>query len=132
MSVTVANVGGSMTGGSNLVLSYSGSPSVGKASFVTPSHARLTPRTVDFLVSQAVTTTKDPGVGRGGMKITYGDRQTVEGCCDTQQGAVIIDLGVRWHLNQPAILVDGAIQLLQGLVFTAAFIDAVKKGTLPS
>lgn len=132
MSVTVANVGGTATGGSTVVLTYQGNPLINKATFSTPDDSRLTPRKVDFLVTQATTTAKDPGVGRGGFKITYGDRTTEEGCCGVQQGSVIIDLGVRWALNQPESLVDEAIDMLQGLVFNTAFIDAVKKGVLPS
>lgn len=131
MSVTVANVGGTMTGGANVVLSPAGLVG-GKSSFTTPSHSRLTPQTVDILMTPAKTTSADPGVARGGLKITFGDRQTAEGCCTVQQGSVIIDLGVRWSLNQPEALVDDAIELLQGLVFNSAFIDAVKKGTLAS
>lgn len=132
MTVTVANVGGSMTGGSSVALTYQGNPQVGKATFSHPNNTRLTPRVVDFLVTPAVTTSKDPGVGRGGLKITFGDRQTEEGCCNVQQGSVIIDVGVRWALNQPESLVDDAIALLRAVLFNTAFTDAVKKGTLPS
>jgi hypothetical protein len=132
MAVTVANVGGTMTGGSNVVLTHQSNPLAGKASFYTPDNTRLTPRTVDFLTSPAATTSKDPGVARGGLKITMGDRTTEEGCCTVQQGNVIIDVGVRWSLNQPEALVDDGIELLQALVFSTAFIDAVKKGNLPS
>lgn len=132
MTVTVANVGGTMTGGSDVVLRYGGNPLAGKASFTTPDHTRLTPRTVDFLTAAAVTTPKDPGVARGGFKITYGNRVSSAECCDVQQGVVIIDVGVRWHLNQPESLVDGGLSLLKSLTFNAAFIDAIKKGTLPS
>lgn len=131
MSVTVANVGGSMTGGSSVVLSYSGSPGYGKASFTTPTNTRLAPRTVDFLMTPAKSTASDPGVARGGVKITFADRTSTEGCCTVQAGSVIIDLAVRWSLNQPETLVDDAIDVLQALTFNAAFIDAVKKGTLP-
>jgi hypothetical protein len=44
---------------------------------------------------------------------------------------VIIDVGFRWPLSQPESLVDDAIKYLQALVFTSAFVDACKKGTLP-
>jgi hypothetical protein len=132
MSVTVANVGGTMTGGTSVALTYQGNLNAGKAVFTTPAHTRLAPRQVDFLVTQAVTTSKDPGVGRGGVKITYGDRATEEGCCTVQQGSVIIDVGVRWPLNQPESLVDDAIDMLQALMFNAAFLDAVKKGVTPA
>lgn len=131
MSVAVGNVGGTLTGGSTVTLSYVGSPTSGKASFITSASSRLAPRQVDFLTSPARTTASDPGVARGGLKVTFGDRQTSEGCCTVQAGNVIIDLGVRWSLNQPEQLLDDAIELLQGLVFTTEFIAAVKKGALP-
>lgn len=132
MSVSVANVGGTLTGGTTEVLTYQGNPLVGKASFTAPGHSRLAPRVVDFHVTQAATTSKDAGVGRGGLKVTFGDRQVEEGCCTIQQGSVIIDLNVRWPLNQPETLLDAALDYLQSLVFTTAFTDAVKKGTLPN
>lgn len=132
MTITVANVGGTMTGGASVVLTAQANPAIGKASFITPLHTRLKPHVVDILVTQAVTTPKDPGVGRGGFKITIGDRTTEEGCCTVQQGSVIIDVGVRWPLNQPEALVDEALALLRALPFNTAFTDAVKKGILPT
>lgn len=132
MSVVVNNVGGTLTGGASQTLASAGSTQPGKASFVLPSHTRLAARTVDFLSTAARTTPTDPGVARGGLKITFSDRQTEEGCCNVQAGSVIIDLGVRWSLNQPESLLDDAIEELQALVFNASFIAAVKSGILPS
>lgn len=132
MSLSIANVGGTLTGGSTVLLTFAGSPQPGKASYVAPDHTRLAQRTVDFLATQAVTTAKDPGVARGGLKITFGDRQTSGECCSVQQGSVIIDVGVRWSLNQPEALADDAVKLLQAVVFSPAFINAVKKGLIPS
>jgi hypothetical protein len=132
MTLSVANVGGTLTGGSTVNLAFAGIVNAQKASFVAPTHTRLAGRQVDVLSTPAVTTAKEPGVARGGLKITFSDRQTEEGCCTVQQGSVIIDVGVRWSLNQPEALVDDAIEYLQALVFNAAFTDAVKKGILPA
>lgn len=132
MSLVVANVGGTLTGGASENLTNIGSNVVGKSSFVLDAHTRLSHRQVDLLTTPAKTTPSDPGVARGGLRITFGDRQAVDGCCTVQQGSVIIDVGVRWSLNQPEALVDGAIEQLQALVFTTAFINAVKKGVLPA
>lgn len=132
MSLVVSNVGGTLTGGANQTLSSGGIPTPGKAVFFTPTHSRLAVREVDFLTTPAKTTATDPGVARGGLKITYGDRQSTEGCCTVQAGSVIVDVGVRWSLNQPESLVDDAISELQALVFTPAFIAAVKQGVLPT
>lgn len=132
MSITLANVGGTLTGGASQTFTYAGSPVAGKVSYVSPTHGRLTPRQLDLTMSQATTTQTDPGVARSGAKITYGDRLVEEGCCSVSQGGVIIDLGLRWSLNQPSTLVDEAIEALQALVFNASFIDALKKGILPN
>lgn len=131
MTQVVNNVGGTLTGGDSVNLTFIGLTG-GKASFVSPDHTRLAGRQVDVLASPAKTTAADPGVARGGLKITFSDRQTSEGCCTVTQGSVIIDVGVRWPLSQPEALVDEAIEYLQALVFTQSFIDAVKKGILPS
>lgn len=131
MSLTVANVGGTLTGGASVNLAFAGMVNAQKASFVLPTHTRLSGRQVDVLSTPAATTAKDPGVARGGLKITMSDRQTEEGCCTVSQGSVIIDVGVRWSLNQPEALVDEAIENLRALVFTQAFMDSVKKGILP-
>lgn len=132
MSLTIANVGGSLTGGENVALTYAGNQTGTKASYVTPDHTRLTPQTVDFLMTPAKTTAADPGVARGGMKIVFADRQTAEGCCTVQAGSVIIDLGVRWSLNQPETLLDDAWELFKAAVFNAATLAAIKQGILPS
>lgn len=136
MNVTI---GATLTGGSTAVLTPAGLSAGGKASYTTPEHTRLTPRVVDFLVSAPVSpqvTKKNPnpapGVARAGLKISFANRTTAEGCCDVQQGTFIVDLGVRWPLNQPETLADDAIEYIQGLVFTTAFVNAVKLGTLPT
>lgn len=113
MSITVNNVGGTLSGGTSKVLSFAGNSTGTKASFIAPDHTRLAPRTVDFYSTPAKTTASDPGVARSGLKITLGDRLAEEGCCTVQMGAVIIDVGLRWSLNQPAELVDEAIEYLQ-------------------
>lgn len=126
MNVTI---GATLTGGSTLALSPAG-VTAGKSTFVTPSHTRLAPQTVEMTVGGS-STGSNP-VARTGVKITFADRQVEEGCCTVQEGSVIIDLGVRWSLNQPAALADDVIELLRGLVFTTQFADAVTKGILPS
>jgi hypothetical protein len=132
MSLIVANVGGTLTGGASVTLTNAGNSAGTKASFVTPTHTRLAPRTVDILMQPAKTTNADPGVARGGMKIAFGDRLTEEGCCTVNSGTVIIDVGVRWPLNQAESLVDDSLEMLQALVFSPAFIAAVKTGILPA
>lgn len=131
MSITVANVGGTMTGGSSVVLAFGGNTNGLKASYTAPTHDRLNPRTVDFLMTPARTTSSDPGVARAAMKIVLGNREVSEGCCGVQQGSVIFDVSSRWSLNQPDTLVDEGRDLLRAALFTAAFWDALKKGILP-
>lgn len=128
MNVTI---GATLTGGSTAVLTPAGI-SPGKSTFVAPDHSILTPETVDFTFTAPKTTPSDPGVSRTGMKVSFAARNDVEGCCTTQSGAVIVDLGVRWSLNQSDTLVDSVISYLRGLVYTTQFVDAVKKGVLPT
>lgn len=127
----LANVGGTMTGGSTVALTLSGiTPN--KASFTAPSHTRLSPRTVDVFFTPSETTAKDPGVARAGMKIYFADRTVEEGCCTVAAGSVIFDVSARWSLNQPETLVDDALEYLQSATFAAAFKDALVKGILPT
>jgi hypothetical protein len=131
MSITV-KVGATLTGGTDVVLSAAGLSAGGKASFVTPDHSRLEPRLVDFVVKAPTTTKNDPGVARTDLKIAFANRLQEEGCCTVQAGTVIVDASVRWPLGQPESLVDDVIALFRGLVYTAEFADAVKKGLLPA
>lgn len=132
MSVALTNVGGTLTGGSTVNLSFAGNSTGTKASFLAPTSTRLAPKQVDFYSNPAKTSATDPGVARGGLKITFADRQATEGCCGVQAGSVIIDLGIRWSLNQPESLLDAALDYLQSAVFSAEFISAVKTGALPA
>lgn len=131
MSVVLPNLGGTMTGGASATLASAGN-TAGKASFVTSDTSRLTPKTVDFLVTAAKSSSADPGVARSGLRITFANRTTEEGCCTVSAGLVGIDVNLRWHLSQPESLAEDAIEYLQSLVFTQAFKDALLKGTLPS
>lgn len=124
-------IGATLTGGSSVTLAPAGNLP-GKSTFVAPAHARLTPHTVEFTASGGTPSGDNPGVARTGMKITFADRQTAEGCCTVAAGAVILDLGVRWSLNQPDTLVDDVVSYLRGIVYTVAFVNAIKKGILPT
>lgn len=128
MNVTI---GATLTGGSVVALTPAGI-SPGKSTFVGPGHTILEPESVDFTFTPPKTTSSDPGTSRTGMKVSFANRTESEGCCTVQAGAVIVDLGVRWNLNQPTTLVDEVISYLRGLVYTTAFVDAVKKGVLPT
>lgn len=132
MSVTLSNVGGTLTGGSSLVLANAGQNNVaGKVAFYTPTHTRLAAREVDFYVGAAKTTTTDAGVARAAAKVTFANRDAVEGCCTVKAGSVIVDLGIRWSLNQPDTLVDDALNTMASIVNSPTFKDAIKKGLLP-
>lgn len=131
MSITLANLGGTITGGASATLSHQNTVD-GKASFTTSNHTRLTPEVVEFLTSAAKSTASDPGVARAQLRISLADRQVQEGCCTVQTGLVGVDVNVRWSLNQPESLVDEVLDYVQSLVFTTAFADMIKKGVLPS
>jgi len=129
MNVTT---GGSITGGTTVALTPAGLAAGNKATFVAPGHTRLEPRLVDFIVTPPKTSSTEPGTARSGLKIAFASRVQEEGCCTVSPGTVIFDVGIRWPLGQPETLVDEAIALLKGLVWTTAFADSIKKGTLPS
>jgi hypothetical protein len=132
MSIILANLGGSQTGGSSTTLSFQNSTN-GRATFTAPSHTRLTPQTIEFVTSTDKVSSADPGVARAQLRITFADRQTAEeGCCTVKAGLVAMDINVRWHMSQPETLVDIVIDYLQALAFSAEFADMIKKGTLPS
>lgn len=130
--MNLLNFGGTMTGGSTVALTPAGLSAGGKASYTTPTHTRLEPELVDFLVTPAKTSASEPGVARAGLKVSLANRETAEGCCDVKSGTVIIDVSVRWPLSQPESVVDAAIDYVQALVHSTSFVDAVKKGVLPT
>lgn len=131
MSLTLPNNGGTQTGGTNVVLISSGKTANGKSSFVLPTHNRLAAREVDFTVAAAKTTNTDAGVARAGAKIFLANRIEAADCCTVKAGSVIIDIGIRWSLNQDETLVDEAIGIAQSILYTEAFANAIKKGLLP-
>lgn len=131
MSLTLPNNGGTQTGGTSIALTSSGKTTNGKASFVLPTHSRLAAREVDFTVAAAKTTNTDAGVARAGAKILLANRIEAADCCTVKAGSVIIDIGIRWSLNQDETLVDEAIDIAQSILYTEAFANAIKKGLLP-
>ena len=125
--------GATLTGGSSVTLTPAGIQP-GRSVFVGPDHTRLTPRTVEFTTSQTPPSTKNkvPGVGRTGLKIRFAGHTATEGCCDAQMDEAVVDLGVRVGLTPNSdTLADAIIDYLKGVVYTAAFEDAVRKSILP-
>lgn len=131
MSVNVT-IGATLSGGSVVALANRGTSSGGKVSFATPTSTQLEPRVIDFLAKPPVTNGSDPGVARAGLKIAFASRTEEEGCCTTKAGTVILDLDIRWPLSQPDTVVDDVISYVRGLVYTQAFVDAIKLGNLPT
>lgn len=131
MSLNVT-IGATLTGGTSTALTPAGLYAGGKASFTTPTHTRLEPQIVDFLVTAPTPKGSDPGVARSGVKIAFANRVEAEGCCTIVPGTIIADIGVRWPLAQPEAVVDEVIAWIRGVVYTTAFADAIKKGVLPT
>lgn len=132
MSLSITNVGGTLTGGSTVVLQLS-EMAANKMTFTTPAHTRLKPRTVDLYVTQARTTASDPGVAKAAFKVSFGDRvENAASCCTVQTGSVILDTSMRWHLNQPDTLVGEAWDILVALVSTPGVKEMLLKGVYPS
>lgn len=130
--MNLANVGGSMTGGSTVTLTPAGLSAGGKADYTTPTHSQLEPEVISFFVTKPKPNGSDPGTARSGLKVSFASRTTEEGCCAPAAGTVIVDVSVRWPLSQPQAVLDSVIDYLQSLVFTSAFTDAITKGVLPT
>lgn len=133
--MNVANVGGSLTGGSTVALAFGGITAAGKfskATFVHPDHTRLEPRMVHITATAPTVSKDDPGVARGTLQIAFANRVEAEGCCDVKAGTVIVDVGLRWPLSQPESLVDDVWALLAPLFSTAAVKTALVDGVLPT
>lgn len=133
MSFNVANVGGSMTGGSTVALTSAGFTQSGKASFTTPDSSRLTPQNVYFKVTNGDPgNASNPGTGRTHIQIAFGSRTTPEGCCTPVAGFITFDLEVRWPLQLDIALVEEAYALFQALMFSQQTEDAIKLGVTPA
>lgn len=123
--------GATLAGGSSVTLSPAGILP-GRSSFVGPGHTRLEPETVELTVSGGTPGALKPGTAKTGVKITFASRLVEAGCCTVTPGSVVANLGVTWDLSQPASLVDELIARLRAVVYSTQFVDAVKKGILPS
>jgi hypothetical protein len=123
--------GATQTGGTTVTLVPAG-VSAGRSAFVAPTHTRLEPKTIDF--TSSISGNKGAAAGRAhsGMRINFADRESTEGCCTVNAGAVRINMGFDWDLSQPDTLVDDAVAYLRGAVFETWFVDLLKKGILPS
>lgn len=131
MTVTI-KVGATQSGGTDTVLTRSGSVTPGKVEMLLPSNSRLVPKMVAFLTSNPIPKGTNPGSARGGLRVVLANREVEEGCCTVNQGSVIIDVDVRWPINQPEALVTEAIAILRGLVYSQEFADSITKGSLPT
>lgn len=123
--------GATLTGGATVALSPAG-VQPGKSVYVAPGNSRLAIRRVEFSATTGSSNGKDLGTARSGMKITFADREADDGCCTVKQGAVIIDLGLRWDLSQSEASAEAVLAYLQGLVFTTEFHDLLVKGNVPT
>lgn len=127
----VINIGATETGGTATTLVPTGQTAPGKRSFATPASTRLEPELVDVLTRNPVPNKSDPGVARGGLKITVAERVAEEGCCTVTAGTCIIDVDARWPLSQPESAIDRAVAILRAAVMSDEFVDSIKKGILP-
>lgn len=127
--MNLLNVGGTLTGGTTVVLHPAG-VSAGGTSYVTAAHTRLKQELIQF--SQSGSGTGAAPVARTGLKITLADRSVEEGCCTVTEGAIIADLGLRWNLNQTTAQATRMLDLLRATVASDAFEDAFLKGLLPT
>lgn len=127
--MNLLNVGGSLTGGSTVVLHPAG-VSAGGTSYVTAAHTRQKQELIQF--SQSANGSQQAPVARTGLKITLADREVAEGCCTVTEGSIIADLGIRWNLNQSVTQAQRMLDLLRATVSSTQFGEAFLKGLLPT
>lgn len=127
------NINATLTGGTTAAYLPAGLSAGNKVSFTAPSHTRLAPRTLDILVQQpSPQKNGDPGVARTAFKVAFANVLAEEGCCGSKAGTIIFDGGIRWPLSQPESVVDEVIAAVRAFVYTSQFVDACKKGVLPT
>ena len=116
----VIKTGGSQSGATDVTLSSKGGAPENQVILRTPADTRLAPRLIKFMTSTPVTTAANPGNARSTVRFILGNRVEEEGCCTVKAGTVTVDLVVNWPLTQPSSLIDEAIALIQGLVYSPA------------
>lgn len=124
-------VGPTLSGGTAVVLQSSGQ-SPGKSTFTTPTSSFLQPEKVEITSNGGNALAADPGTVRTGLKVTFASRVQEEGCCTVMAGAVVADLGIRWNLNQPIVVLHALRDVLKAIVNDDEFWTAVETGRLPS
>lgn len=130
MSVTLL-IGPTLSGGTSTVFASTGAYASGKASFSAPDSTRILPKTVDFLTKNPTPQGSNPGVARGGLKVSVANRVEDSDCCNVLPGTIIIEVDARWPLTQPEAILDEAISIFRAAVNSSTFVDSIKKGVLP-
>ena len=125
--MNLLNVGGSLTGGSTVVLTEV-SASSGKVRFAFPDNTRLAVRTLEVSASSSAKGSNP--TGHTGVKLSFGDRMVEEGCCTVKTGTHFVDIGVRTALDQPEALVDDIIEAARAYVCSTHFESVVKTGVI--
>lgn len=131
MSLTI-NIGGSFTGGTPTVLTSVGGSQPGQSLLQFPTSSRLTPRQLKLISNTPVTNRSNPGTVRTSARFILGNRVESEGCCTVTAGTVIGEINVTWPLSQPDTLIDDLVDMMRAYVMTSAFVDQIKRGTLPA
>lgn len=125
------SIGATLTGGTAQTWTKQSTNGT-KATFTSPSHTRLAPKTIELGVSGGDVLNAVPGVARSTFKVAFAARETDEGCCSATPGNVIFDGALRWNLNQPETLAEDVLAVVRAFVYTDEFEDMVLKGLIPS
>lgn len=128
-------IGATQSGGTTVTLTNLGGNTGSETAFGLPSNSRLTPRIVKVFTNTPVKNAKTGEMtrARGGLRLIYGNRFQEESCgCTVIEGNIIADVSVSWPVDQPAVVVDDVIAAIRGLVYTDAFVNAIKVGSLPA
>lgn len=126
--MSTLTIGGTQSGGTSKTLTPAGQDQSGRYRYAFPEHTALTQRLLTIGVKNQPVSAKSLGVQEATIDLALTDASVSEACCTTQSGGVYLNLKVRYSLNQPDTLVDAALEYLQGVAFSSALADAIKKG----
>lgn len=129
MSKSIANVGGSLTGGATVVLVPAGI-SGSKSSYQVTGSTRAVPKLVAFVSVPSQTTKTGTSNARSEFKVTIGEDISEEGCCATVIPLFILDLGARIPNGISATTIEEGLNLAAAMLLDSGVRSMFTTGLL--
>lgn len=120
-----------VTGGTSTTLTLASNTN-GNAVYLFPSNTHLAPARISLATRGPIGSKDEPGTARSQAKLTFGSKESKEGCCGLTEGYVIFDMTARWNLNQDVTVLDSALAAFRAYVMSEAFESSIKTGILPA